>query len=66
VAAFWEGTNAVQGGTGKAEDGKLTGAGIIPKPCPRKGAAEMEQSSNRQDKVATGAPEEAASMAMEG
>jgi len=42
AAAFWEGTNAVEGGTGKAEDGKLPGAGIIPKPCPRKGAAEME------------------------
>src|SRR6266404_3852278 len=27
------------GGTGKAEDAKLPGAGIIPKPCPRKGAA---------------------------
>jgi hypothetical protein len=28
-----------QGGTGKAEDAKLPGAGIIPKPCPRNGAA---------------------------
>jgi hypothetical protein len=35
-----------EGGTGKAEDAKLPGAGIIPKPCPRKGAAEMEQASN--------------------
>ena len=31
----------LQGGTGKAEDAKLPGAGIIPKLCPRKGAAEM-------------------------
>jgi len=31
------------GGTGKAEDAKLPGAGIIPKPCPRNGVAEMEQ-----------------------
>jgi hypothetical protein len=30
-----------QGGTGKAEDAKQPGAGIIPKPCPRKGVAEM-------------------------
>src|ERR1700685_3550230 len=28
-----------KGGTGKAEDAKLPGAGIIPKPCPRKGVA---------------------------
>src|SRR4051812_28797283 len=34
--------NDSQGGTGKAEDAKQPGAGIIPKPCPRKGAAEME------------------------
>jgi len=37
---FMEGTHGVWRGTGKAEDAKLPGAGIIPKPCPRKGAAE--------------------------
>src|SRR5579859_3201467 len=37
-----------RGSTGKAEDAKLPGAGIIPKPCSRKGAAEMEQASNHQ------------------
>ena len=42
-----------KGGTGKAEDGKLPGAGIIPKPCPRKGAAEKEYGSNHTAHVAT-------------
>src|SRR6201987_602377 len=37
--AFWEVPKGPQGGTGKAEDAKLLGAGIIPKPCPRKRAA---------------------------
>ena len=37
VAAFWEGTKGFKGGTGKAEDAKLPGAGISPKPCPRNG-----------------------------
>jgi len=41
------------GGAGKAEDAKLPGAGIIPKPCPRKGAAEMKQASDHQAVVAT-------------
>ena len=30
-------------GTGKAEDAKLPGAGISPKPCPRKWAEEKNQ-----------------------
>src|SRR5882762_5714838 len=42
-----------RGGTGKAEAGKLPGAGIIPKPCPRKGAAKMEQAPNHQAIEAT-------------
>src|ERR1700735_1732578 len=36
AAAFWEGPKDSLGGTGKAEDAKLPGAGIIPKQCPRK------------------------------
>jgi hypothetical protein len=32
AAAFWEGTNAVEGGTGKVEAAKVPGAGIMPKP----------------------------------
>ena len=32
-----------EGGTGKAEDAKLPGAGISAKPCPRKCVAEKEQ-----------------------
>ena len=36
------GNQSCKGGTGKAEDAKLPGAGIIPKPCPRKGAAEIK------------------------
>src|SRR5260370_28669124 len=40
--AFWEGPDGFKGGTGKAEDAKAPGAGIIPKRCPRKGAAEKE------------------------
>ena len=47
AAAFWEGPES-QGGTGKAEAAKLPGAGIIPKPCPRKGAAEKRNDSNTQ------------------
>ena len=39
AAAFREGPEP-QGGTGKAEDAKLPGAGISPKQCPGKGAAE--------------------------
>jgi len=53
VAAFWEGPEESQGGTGKAEGAKLPGAGIIPKPCPRKGAAEKEYRSNHTAHVAT-------------
>jgi len=34
-------------GTGKAEDAKTPGAGIIPKLCPRKCVVEMEAGSNR-------------------
>src|SRR5277367_3426053 len=34
------GNRRFSGGTGKAEDAKLPGAGIRPKPCPGKGAAE--------------------------
>ena len=37
----------------KAEAGKLPGAGIIPKPCPRKGAAEKEHGSDHTAHVAT-------------
>jgi hypothetical protein len=48
VAAFREGPKDSQGGTGKAEDAKLPGAGIIPKPCPRKGEAEMQASKHIQ------------------
>src|ERR1700680_5116581 len=32
-----------EGGTGKAEDAKLPGAGIIPKPCPRKRRRKRER-----------------------
>jgi hypothetical protein len=39
-----------QGGTGKAEDVKLPGAGIIPKPCPRKGGRKLE---NKPDVLST-------------
>jgi len=39
--------NELQGGTGKAEDAKTPGAGIIPKLCPRKCVVEMEHGSNR-------------------
>jgi hypothetical protein len=39
--------NDSQGGTGKAEDAKTLGAGIIPKLCPRKCVVEMEHGSNR-------------------
>jgi hypothetical protein len=35
------------GGTGKAEPAKLQGAGIGPKPCPRKCAAEKGQLTER-------------------
>ena len=38
--------NDSQGGTGKAEDAKTPGAGIIPKQCPKKCVAEMECESN--------------------
>src|SRR6266576_6639270 len=40
VAALWEGTQWCKGGTGKAEAAKLPGAGIGPKLCPGKCAAE--------------------------
>jgi hypothetical protein len=53
AAAFWEGPEDSQGGTGKAEAGKLPGAGIIPKPCPRKGAAEKERGPKQLVVVAT-------------
>ena len=36
VAALWEGTQWGKGGTGKAEDAKLTDAGISLKQCPGK------------------------------
>lgn len=36
TAAFWEGTQRLKGGTGKAEAVKLPGAGIGPKQCPGK------------------------------
>jgi hypothetical protein len=39
-AALWEGTQWCKGGTERAEDEKLPGAGISPKPCPRKCAGE--------------------------
>ena len=61
VAAFREGPKNHRGGTGKAEDAKLPGAGIIPKPCPRKGATEKERalkapgtSGDRRDAGSTG------------
>src|SRR6266436_519076 len=40
AAAFWEGPKDLRGGTEKAEAVKLPGAGISPKQCPRKCAAE--------------------------
>src|SRR2546428_10806527 len=40
AAAFWEGPKDLRGGTEKAEAAKLPGAGISPKQCPRKFAAE--------------------------
>ena len=44
AAAFWEGPKVSEGGTGNAEDAKLPGAQeFIPKPCPRKGVAEMNE-----------------------
>ena len=47
------GTCAVRGGTGKAEAAKLPGAGIGPKQCPGKRAAEKGQlaqiSENREE-----------------
>ena len=39
--------NDSQGGTGKAEDARTPGAGIISKLCPRKCVVEMEGGSNR-------------------
>ena len=50
ASAFWEGhkkssmavSEDLLGGTGKAEDAKLPGAGIIPKLCPME-RAEMER-----------------------
>ena len=38
----------LEGGTGKAEDAKLPGAGISPKPCPRKCAKKRSQVPERQ------------------
>jgi len=35
-----------EGGTGKAEDAKLPGAGISPKPCPRKCVEEKDHLAN--------------------
>ena len=40
AAAFWEGTDVFEGGTGKAEAAKLPDAGISPKSCPGKRTAE--------------------------
>jgi hypothetical protein len=44
-----------EGGTGKAEDAKLPGAGISPKPCPRKCAQEkgeyQAQRNRREEKI---------------
>jgi len=39
-------TNGFKGGTGKAEAAKLPGAGISPKPCPRKCAEEKDHLAN--------------------
>src|SRR4029077_2989539 len=41
--AFSEGPRTCWRGTGKAEEAKLPGAGISPKPCPRKCAEEKDQ-----------------------
>ena len=40
AAALWDGTQWGKGGTGKAEAAKLPGAGIGPRLCPGKCAAE--------------------------
>ena len=54
---FWEGTQEIfgavsedlLGGNGKAEDAKLPGAGIIPKPCPKE-RAEKERIRTRKSR----------------
>src|SRR5713226_10452803 len=42
------------GGTGKAEDAKLPGAGMIPKPCPTERAETEAMQRNRVQTVITG------------
>jgi hypothetical protein len=37
---FDEGSEDFLGGDGKADGAKVPGVGILPKPCPRKSAAE--------------------------
>ena len=43
AAALWDGTNSVQGGTGKAEATKLQDAGISPKQWPKKMSVRKRQ-----------------------
>jgi len=47
MAKRWFKSHDSLGGTGKAEDAKTPGAGIIPKLSPRKCVEEMEGGSNR-------------------